>query len=401
MKRGFMTKQQDTWALDTITIHGGASLEDPAGALVPPLYQTSTFVFPSTQVGGARFAAEETGYIYTRLGNPTVHQLETKMALLEGMEAAAGAATGMGAVSAATLAFLKAGDHVISSDSIYGCSFALFTELFTRFGIEVTFVDMSEPENILKAIQTNTKLLFLETPANPQLKVYSLQEIGKICATHQLKFVVDNTFMTPLLQRPGEYGAHIVVHSATKYLNGHGDVVAGIITGSEEDIQLIKGTTLKDMGATLSPHDAWLISRGLKTLAIRMQRHCENAQKVAEYLKAHSAIEQVYFPGLPNDPGYALVGENQQMKSGGAVIAFDMKGGYQAAENLLNKLKLIRLAVSLGDAESLIQHPASMTHSPLTEEARAKAGIGEGLVRMSVGLENVQDILSDLTQALP
>lgn len=395
-----MSQSKDTWQPATISIHGGEPVADPHGALVAPLYQTSTFVFPTTEEGGARFAGEQSGYIYTRLGNPTVRQLEQRVAALEGMPDAAASATGMGAVAATTMAFLKAGDHVIASDCLYGCSFALFNDLFSRFAIEVTFVDMTNVQNLKDAYRDSTRMVFLETPANPHLRIIDMAPIGKFCREHDLKFVVDNTFMTPLLQRPGDFGAHLVVHSATKYLNGHGDVVAGIVTGSEEDITLIKLTTLKDMGATISPHDAWLITRGLKTLALRMERHCENALVVANYLNNHPAISKVYFPALADHPGYDLVGPGKQMKAAGAIIAFEMKGDYQAAVKLLNSLAMIRLAVSLGDAESLIQHPASMTHSPLTPEARATANIGEGLVRLSVGLEHIDDILADLNQGL-
>lgn len=395
-----MSQKKQQWDLDTIAIHGQEHTTFSEGALVAPLYQTSTFIFPTTEQGGRRFAGEEQGYIYSRLGNPTVRLLEERIASLEMMEDAAAAATGMGAIAAATMAFLKAGDHVIASDCLYGCSFALFNELFERFGVRVSFVDMTSIEQIKTAAQPNTKILFLETPANPQLRVIDLQPIGEFCQQKNIKFIVDNTFMTPLLQQPVRYGVDIVVHSATKYLNGHGDVVAGVITGSQEDIHLIKMTTLKDMGATMSPHDAWLILRGLKTLPIRIERHCYNAAVVADFLNQDKRIEKVYFPSLPTHPGHELIGEGLQMKNGGAVIAFDMVGGYGAAVKLLNNLKLIRLAVSLGDAESLIQHPASMTHSPLTPEARAQAGIGEGLVRLSVGLEHVDDILEDLKQGL-
>ncbi|RUO21578.1 methionine gamma-lyase [Aliidiomarina haloalkalitolerans] len=384
---------------ESLVIHGGESPTDPHGALVSPLYQTSTFVFPDAETGGRRFAGEEAGYIYSRLGNPTVNLLEQRVAALEGMEAGAAAATGMGAVAAATMAFLKAGDHVIASDCIYGCSFALFSHLFERFGVHVSFVDMTDAAALASAFQANTKVVFVETPANPHLKIIDLKKVGQVCAKHpEVRLIVDNTFMTPLLQRPGEFGAHLVVHSATKYLNGHGDVVAGVITGSLEDIHLIKMTTLKDMGATMSPHDAWLITRGLKTLALRMEKHCATAAVVADFLVAHHAVAKVYFPGLKSHQGHGLIGS--QMASAGAVIAFELKGGYQAGVQLLNQLEMIRVAVSLGDAESLIQHPASMTHSPLTPEAREQAGITDGLIRISVGLEHVDDIIADLAQSL-
>lgn len=386
------------WHSDTIAIHGGEAIHDPHGALVAPLYQTSTFVFDNAAQGGHRFAGEEAGYIYSRLGNPTVNQLEQRVAALEGMQAGAASATGMGAVAATMMAFLQQGDHVVASDAIYGCSYALFSHLFERFGVSVTFVDMTDLEATAAAFKHNTQLAFLESPANPHLKLVDIAKVSGICRRYQARLVVDNTFMTPLLQRPGELGADLVVHSATKYLNGHGDVVAGVVVGNQDDIDLIKLTTLKDMGATMSAHDAWLVLRGLKTLAVRMQRHCENAEKVVDFLASHPAIERLYFPGLKTHPGHALVGT--QMRSPGAIIAFDMLGGYQAATRLLDHLDMIKLAVSLGDAESLIQHPASMTHSPLTPEARAAAGIGEGLVRLSVGLEYVDDIIADLSQGL-
>lgn len=396
-----MTKPTSRWHSDTLAIHGGEAPQDPYGALVPPLYQTSTFVFDSAQQGGQRFAGEEAGYIYSRLGNPTVNQLEQRIAALEGMEAGAAAATGMGAVAATMMAFLQQGDHVIASDAIYGCSFALFEHLFTRFGVQVTFVDMHNEEALRGAFRAETQLVFLETPANPHLKLLDLSAISALAHQHQARLVVDNTFMTPLLQQPGAQGADLVVHSATKYLNGHGDVVAGLVTGRADDIELIKYTTLKDMGATMSPHDAWLILRGLKTLPVRMERHCDNALKVVDFLqqqKTKGLISRLYFPGLGGSHEAAIMAT--QMKAAGAVIAFDMAGGYQAATTLLDNLNMIKLAVSLGDAETLIQHPASMTHSPLTPEARAAAGIGDGLVRLSVGLEHADDIVADLSQAL-
>ncbi|MDX1525156.1 MAG: methionine gamma-lyase [Pseudidiomarina maritima] len=384
------------WQPATVTIHGGKA-KDEHGALVSPLYQTATFAFANTAQGSARFAGEEPGYIYSRLGNPTITELEQRVAALEDYPAAAATATGMGAVSAAMLAFLQQGDHVLVSDAIYGCSFALFSHLFTRFGIEVSFVDMADLAQTAAAMQTNTKLVFLESPVNPHLKVIDIAAVAAIAHAGDAKLVVDNTFMTPLLQQPRRQGADLVLHSATKYLNGHGDVVAGIVCGSAEDIELIKLTTLKDMGATMSPHDAWLILRGLKTLDVRMQRHCENAQQVAEYLRDHAQVREVYYPGFTDHPAQQLMGT--QMHGAGAVIAFELCGDINTARQFLDSLQLITIAVSLGDAETLIQHPASMTHSPYTPEARAAAGITDTLVRISVGLEAVSDILSDLEQA--
>ncbi|TXH97263.1 MAG: methionine gamma-lyase [Rheinheimera sp.] len=383
---------------ETLCIHAGKTYDTQFGSLATPLYQTSTFVFDSAEQGAARFAGEAEGYIYTRLGNPTTRELELKVAALEGMADGAATATGMGAVAAATLAFLQQGDHLIASKAIYGCSFALFNHQFARYGIEVSFVDMTDHVAVEAARRPNTKMLFAETPINPNLVVLDLEFLGRFCRQHSIKSVIDNTFLTPLLQQPILFGIDIVIHSATKYLNGHGDVVAGIILSDAETIKTIKLTTLKDMGATISPHDAWLIIRGLKTLSVRMDRHCQNAQKVAEYLQAHPAIATVYYPGLPSHPGHRFLGN--QMKGAGGVLAFELKGSLDDGRYFINQCALLSLAVSLGDAESLIQHPASMTHSPYTAEERRAAGISDGLIRISVGLEHVDDIIADIEQAL-
>ena len=384
--------------IETNAIHAGRINDTQFGSLATPLYQTSTFIFDNAQQGGDRFAGESEGYIYTRLGNPTTRQLEQRVAAMECMDDAAATATGMAAVSAALLTNLQAGDHMISSKAVYGCSFALMNHMLKKFNIEVTFVDMTEPENIKAAIKENTKLVFLETPINPNLVVLDLEKICAIAKEYKLLSIVDNTFLTPVLQQPAKFGADIVVHSATKYLNGHGDVVAGIVCASFEMINEIKMTTLKDIGATISPHDAWLIMRGLKTLPIRMDRHCSNAQTVAEFLEQHPMVDEVYYPGLKSHSGNKFVGN--QMKAAGGVIAFELNTDLTGGKTFIDAMELFSIAVSLGDAESLIQHPASMTHSPYTPEERADAGISDSLIRISVGLENVDDIISDLTQAL-
>ncbi|WP_348732777.1 methionine gamma-lyase [Rheinheimera texasensis] len=383
---------------ETLCIHAGKTYDTQFGSLATPLFQTSTFVFDSAEQGAARFAGEAEGFIYTRLGNPTTRELELKVAALEGTADGAATATGMGAVAAATLAFLQQGDHLIASKAIYGCSFALFNHQFARYGIEVSFVDMTDHAAVEAARRPNTKMLFAETPINPNLVVLDLEFLGRFCRQHGIKSVIDNTFLTPLLQQPALFGIDIVIHSATKYLNGHGDVVAGIILSDADTIKTIKLTTLKDMGATISPHDAWLIIRGLKTLSVRMERHCQNAQKVAEYLQAHPAVATVYYPGLPSHPGHRFLGT--QMKGAGGVLAFELKGSLDDGRYFINQCALLSLAVSLGDAESLIQHPASMTHSPYTAEERRAAGISDGLIRISVGLEHVDDIIADIQQAL-
>lgn len=385
------------WKAAAQVIHGGHEHE-AFGALVTPLYQSATFVFESAQQGGERFAGNEPGYIYTRLGNPTTAELERKMAILEGAEAAAATASGMGAVSAALLANLQMGDHLVASNAVYGCTFALMTSQFARFGIEVSLVDFSSVTEIEAAIKSNTKVIFCETPVNPHLQVFDLAAIATIAKRHKLVSIVDNTFMTPLLQRPLDWGIDLVIHSATKYLNGHGDVIAGIVCGSDEQIHRVKYEILKDIGAVISPHDAWLILRGLKTLDVRLQRHCDSAQRVAEFLAEHPSITRVYYPGLASHQGHKFMGK--QMKRAGGVIAFELAANLEEAMAFVGYLKLFSIAVSLGDAESLIQHPASMTHSPYTPEARAAAGIGDNLLRISIGLEDCDDIIADLNQAL-
>ena len=383
----------------TRAIHGGYKPNEE-GALATPIYQTSTFTFESAEQGGKRFALEEDGYIYTRLGNPTTKVLEDKLAILEGAEAALATASGMGAITTAMWTALKAKDHVIAAKTLYGCTFAFLSHGVTRYGIEVTFVDTTDPENVRKAMKDNTKLVYLESPANPTMDITDIRTISEIAHENEGCLVmVDNTYCTPYIQRPIELGADIVVHSATKYLNGHGDVIAGIIAGSKEFIDEARFFGLKDMtGAVLSPFDAFLIVRGMKTLSLRMEKHCQNAMEVAEFLEAHPIVDKVYYPGLKSFRQYDLA--SKQMKLPGAMIAFEIKGGIEEGRKLMNGVKLCSLAVSLGDAETLIQHPASMTHSPYTPEEREASGIGEGLVRISVGLEDVEDIIADLRSVL-
>lgn len=383
----------------TRAIHGGYA-KDQYGALATPIYQTSTFVFDSADQGGNRFALKEDGYIYTRLGNPTNTQLEEKLAMLEGAEACVSTASGMGAVSAALWTALKAGDHMVAAKTLYGCTFSYINHGLTRYGVDVTFVDTRDPENVRKAMRENTKVVYLETPANPTLDIADIRAISKIAHEKEgCLVIVDNTFCTPYIQRPIELGADVVIHSGTKYLNGHGDVIAGFVLGRSEFIKNVRYFGIKDMtGAVMSPFDAYLIIRGMKTLEIRMERHCQNAVKVAEFLESHPAVEKVYFPGLKSFPQHELA--MSQMRLPGAMIAFELKGGVDEGKKVMDSVQLCRLAVSLGDAETLIQHPASMTHSPYTCEERLEAGITDGLVRLSVGLENVEDIIADLDRAL-
>ena len=385
--------------LGTTAIHAG-TLKNLYGTLAMPIYQTSTFIFDSAEQGGRRFALEEAGYIYTRLGNPTTTTLENKIAALEEGEAGIAMSSGMGAISSTLWTVLKAGDHVVTDKTLYGCTFALMNHGLTKFGVEVTFVDTSNLDEVKKAMKENTRVVYLETPANPNLKIVDLEGVCKVAHTNPNTLViVDNTFATPYMQKPLKLGVDVVVHSATKYLNGHGDVIAGLVVTNKELADQIRFVGLKDMtGAVLGPQEAYYIIRGLKTFEIRMERHCKNARTIADFLNKHPKVEKVYYPGLETHPGYEIA--KKQMKDFGAMISFELKGGFEAGKTLLNNLKLCSLAVSLGDTETLIQHPASMTHSPYTKEEREVAGITDGLVRLSVGLENVEDIIADLEYGL-
>lgn len=384
----------------TMAIHGG-NKKNPFGALATPIYQTSTFIFDSVEQGGKRFALEEDGYIYSRLGNPTTAVAEEKLALLEEGEMALATSSGMGAISSVLWTVLESGDHILADKTLYGCTFALLNHGLTKFGIDVDFIDTSDLEMVKKYLKPNTRVVYLETPANPNLKIVDIKAVAELAHNNSTDtlVVVDNTFATPYCLKPLKLGADIVVHSATKYLNGHGDVIAGFVVGSSEIITQIRFVGLKDMtGAVLSPMDAYFIIRGMKTLEIRMEKHCANARKVAEFLNNHEKVEKVFYPGFETHPGFDIA--KRQMKDFGGIFAFELKGGFEAGKKLLNNLKLCSLAVSLGDAETLIQHPASMTHSPYTKEERLKAGITDGLVRISVGLENAEDIIEDLKQGL-
>lgn len=320
--------------------------------------------------------------------------------MLEGGEACCSAASGMGAISSALWTLLHAGDHVVASDTLYGCTFALLNHGMTRYGVEVSFVDITDMDAVKKAIKPNTRVIYLETPANPTLKISDIEGISKMAhEMGDITVVVDNTFCSPYIQKPLSLGADVVVHSATKYLNGHGDVIAGFVVGTQEYINNVRLFGIKDMtGSVLSPFDAFLIARGMKTLALRMEKHSANAMKVAEFLESHPAVAKVNYPGLKSFPQYELA--KKQMRLPGGMISFELKGGREEGAIVMNNVKLCSLAVSLGDAETLIEHAASMTHSTYTPEELKAAGISEGLVRLSVGLEDADDIIADLKQAL-
>ena len=396
-----MTTDTDgrAYGFATRAIHHGYDPLDEEGALTPPLHLTSTFAFESAEAGGEIFAGTRPGYLYSRIGNPTTDLLERRIAALEGGEAGLATASGMGAITATMWTFLEAGDEVITDQTLYGCTFAFLRHGLARFGVTVTHLDLTDPANLERAISSRTKIVYFETPANPNMRLIDIAAVSAIARAAGARTVVDNTYATPVSTRPLEHGADIVVHSATKYLGGHGDLIAGLVIGSLEDMTAVRLVGIKDMtGAVMAPFNAMLVLRGLKTLSLRLERHSASALAVARMLEAHPAVAVVHYPGLESFAQRDLA--RRQMALTGGMIAFELKGGYEAGLAMMNRLTLVRRAVSLGDAESLIQHPASMTHSTYTPEERAEHGISEGLVRLSVGLEDAADILADLTAAL-
>lgn len=365
-----------------------------------PIYQTSTFTYESCQQGGNRFAGVEDGYIYTRVGNPTTAVLEAKLAALEGSESCVAFSSGMGAITTVLWSICKQGDHIVADKTLYGCTFSYLTEGAARYGVDVTFVDMSEINSLQSALRKETVAVYFETPANPNMKILDIKAISDVSHSFNssIQVVCDNTFATPILQQPIALGCDVVVHSATKFLNGHGDVIAGCACGKADLMSRVRLFGLRNMtGAVIGPFESFLILRGLKTLEIRMERHCYNAVKLAEYLKTNPNVEKLYFPGMEDHPGHDTA--KKQMRAYGSMIAFEVKGGRSSGAKLLDNLQMCSLAVSLGDAETLVEHPATMTHYSYDAESLAAAGISEGLVRVSVGLENIEDIISDFEQS--
>lgn len=382
---------------ETLAVHAGIEKSEYYPA-VPPIYQTSTFAFENAEQGAAAFAGKCDAYIYTRMGNPTTCALERALAALERGDAALACASGMSAIHTALAAYLKAGDHVICSDAVYGPTCTLVSSFFPEYDIESTMVDTSDVAAVRSAIKPNTKVIYVETPGNPTLVVSDLQAIAAVAHEHDCKLIVDNTFLCPILQRPIDLGADVVVHSLTKFLNGHADVVGGAIILRDRAEYPNVRRALNHFGGMLAPFDAFLVHRGLKTLPLRMERHCQSALKVAQWLENHPQVNWVRYPFLPSHPQFEL--SKRQSTGGGAVISFELKGGVPAGRAVMNAVKLCALAVSLGGVESLIQHPASMTHASMGAEARRRAHIDDGMVRISVGIENVDDIIADLAQAL-
>ncbi len=384
-------------AFETLAVHAGMGKFDGL-PVVPPIYQTSTFAFESAERGADLFAGRKQGYIYSRMLNPTVQALENCLAALEGGHKGLACGSGMAAIHTTLAALLKTGDHVVCGDALYGPTCTLIETVLTNFGITSTVVDTSDLAAVRAALKPNTKLIYVETPGNPTLVITDLQAVADIAREHGARLVVDNTFMGPALQQPFKLGADVVVHSLTKSLNGHADVVGGAIIAKDEADYALFRRTLNHLGGVLAPMDAFLVHRGVRTLPLRIERQCENALAVAQYLEEHDAVEWVRYPGLPSHPQYEL--GRRQMSGPGGMISIGLHGGHDAGVAMMNAVKLFGLAVSLGGVESLVQHPASMTHASMGPEARRRGHISDGLVRLSIGIECVDDIIADLQQAL-
>jgi len=387
----------DKMGFNSKLIHAGAD-KDQFGSATVPIYQTSTFGFKSADDGAKCFSGEKDGFIYTRVSNPTIQALERQIAILEGGFGGIATSSGMAAISTIYMGLLKQGDHMVSTNAVYGPSRVVMESYFSKFGVESTYITTSNIENIKKAIKPNTKVLYIETPSNPTMEVTDIEACVALAREHNIITVIDNTFCSPYLQRPLEYGADIVLNSMTKFINGHADVVAGMIVARNEELYTALHATMINMGCNMDPHQAYLVLRGVKTLAIRVERAQQNAMKIAKHLESHPKVEWVKYPGLKSHPQYELA--KKQMSGPGTMICFELKSGFNAGKTLMNNVKLAMLAVSLGGIETLIQHPASMTHSNLSVEAKEKANITQGLVRIAVGIEDVEDIIADLDQAL-
>jgi methionine-gamma-lyase len=386
-KTGFVTK----------LVHAGAP-DDTFGSAVTPIYQTSTFGFRSAREGADRFAGKSEGYIYTRLGNPTIHALEACVAELEEGAGAVATSSGMGAVLTAYMTLLGQGAHVVSTASVYGPSRGLLEDHLARFGVAATFVDTSDVGNVERALRPETRIVYVETPSNPSMLVTDLRATASLARARSCLLVVDNTFASPYLQKPLLLGADVVLHSVTKFINGHADVVGGILVAKDPDLLRRLRSVMIATGCNMDPHQAFLVHRGLKTLALRLDRAQASAHRIAAWLESRPEVAWVRYIGLPSHPQHQLT--KRQMSGFGAMISFELKGGYEAGERLMNRVQLATLAVSLGGVETLIEHPASMTHAGVTPAERMKAGITDGLVRYSVGIEDPEDLIEDLRQAL-
>jgi methionine-gamma-lyase len=383
--------------LYTTVVHAGEDPKANLGSLSVPIYQSAVFTFPDAEQGAAIHEGEQPGYFYGRMGNPTQSALETALCQIEGGEAALALASGMAAVTTTLMTLLRSGDHIVAPESLYATTNALLDQLLTPLGVSVTYVDATDPGNYAAAIRPETRVAYLESPANPTMKLVDIPAVVAIAKERGITTVMDNTFATPFNQRPLTFGVDIVVHSATKYLGGHGDLMAGALIGKREVVERARWQTNKILGGVIGPQTAWLILRGIKTLALRMERHNANALAVATFLSGHPKVRAVHYPGLPSHPDYALA--CRQMAGFGGMLAFDV-GGVEEGRRLVNTVRLCSLAVSLGDVSTLIQHSASMTHASVPSERRLAVGITDGLLRLSVGIERAEDIIADLAGAL-
>ena len=382
----------------TRAIHGGGLESTVYGEVSVPIFQSSTFAFPNAAEGAARFAGKSDGYIYSRMNNPTVNALEENLAILENGASAIATATGMAAVSTVFLALLEQGAHVVSTDSLYGSSRVLLETELARYGVRSTFVDSSDAENVRRAIRPETRMVFIETPTNPTMKITDLRAVSAIAHRTGALLVVDNTFASPYLQRPFEHGADAIVHSLTKFVNGHSDALGGAIVLRDMELHRKIRKALNLYGGTMDPHQAWLILRGVRTLPLRLEKAQQNAMKLAEFLSGHPKVAWVRYPGLPDHPQYEIA--RRQMDGFGAMICFGVRNGLEGGVALMNAVELITLAVSLGGVDSLIEHPASMTHASVPRKEREEAGILDELVRLAVGCEDFEDLRDDLDHAL-
>lgn len=362
-----------------------------------PIFPTSSFVYHDAEQMRSLFAGEQTGNIYSRFTNPSCREFEEKMAALEGTEDAYATASGMAAVFASLMAFLKNGDHIVASRAVFGSTYSVLTNHLPKWGVETSWVNPSDVSSWQLAVQSNTKMLILETPSNPGLDIIDLQAAGEFAKANNLIFNVDNCFASPYLQRPIEFGADLVTHSATKWIDGQGRVLGGVVCGSAERVQEVRNFC-RATGPSLSPFNAWILSKSLETLAVRLDRHCENALALAQFLEKHEEVNWVKYPFLPTHPAHDIA--IRQMKKGGGLVTFELKGGLEQGRRLLNSIKMCSLSANLGDTRTIVTHPASTTHAKLTEEARQEVGITSGLIRVSVGLENIEDIIDDIGQAL-
>jgi methionine-gamma-lyase len=389
---------KEGYRFQTLAVHAGESPCRATGALDTPIYQSTTFVSADADEMAAVYGGEKPGYMYTRYGNPTLQALEEKLAALECGEAAQVFSSGMAAISSAILGYIRAGDHVVAARSLYGAAYDFLARKLPSLGASTTFVQSTHVEEFEKAIRPNTKLIYLETPSNPTLEILDIAALAQVARARGIPSMIDNTFASPVLQQPLKMGVTVVVHAATKYLCGHGDAMGGAAIGPKDYIRHLNQEILRDFGGCLSPFNAWLILRGIRTLHLRVPAQCSNAQKIAEFLAHHPQVEQVNYPGLPDHPGYDVA--KKQMKAFGAMLSFEVKGGYEGGKKVMDGVKIFARAASLGDTRSLIVHSASTSHRAVPREQRLAIGITDGLVRVSVGIEAVEDLMEDLDQAL-